>query len=177
MPARPAGDKRLGLRGEGERGVGLDVIERLNAERVARQQQQVLGRVVQRQGIHAAQLFDETAAVAAIEVQRRLAVGRRREVDLRQCGAQLDVVVDLGIGDERSPSGFVERLRPGLEVDDRQAIVDHADVARDVPAAPIGTAMGQRVGQPVQDGRVGRRAVLGHDAGYAAHAPTACSKN
>ena len=65
-PARPAtsaaGDQRLRLRGEGEALRRLDVIERLDAERIARQHEPPRRRIVQRDRIHAAQLARRSRA-------------------------------------------------------------------------------------------------------------------
>ena len=57
----------------------LGVIERLDAERIARQHQPARGRIVQRDRVHAAQMAREVEPVAAIEMQRQLAIGLGRE--------------------------------------------------------------------------------------------------
>ncbi len=140
-------DQRIGLGGEGEPPRGLGVIERLDPERVARQHQATSAGVVQRQRIHAAQMLRELEPVATIKMQRQLAIrlGRKRNRAgaAAQCLAQLDVIVDLGIGDQRGAAGLIERLRAGREIDNREPGLHHADIARAVLANAVGAAVAQ----------------------------------
>ena len=118
------GDQRLGLRGEGEVLRRLDIVERLDAERVARQDQAAGARIIQGERVHAAQLAHAVDASPFIKVQDRFTVRRRRE---RRVGervpAQLDVIVDLAIDHERAAAGSDQGLMAGLEIDDGQAPV------------------------------------------------------
>ena len=151
----------------------LGVIERLDAERVARQHQAARAGIVQRDRIHAAQMLGEVEPVAAIEMQRQLAIrlGRKRNRAgaAAQRLAQLDVIVDLGIGDQRRAAGLVERLVAGREIDDREPGLHHADIARAVVAVAVGAAMAQCRFHRPQRRRRRRRAVERHQPGDAAH--------
>ena len=141
---RPPANQALRLGGEGEALGGLGVIERLDAERIARQHQPPRRRIVQRDRIHAAQMAREIEPVPAIEMQRQLAIRRGRENGVGQRRAQLEVIVDLAIGDERRAARLVERLIAGREIDDREPRLHHADIARAVMPVAVGPAMEQR---------------------------------
>ena len=94
--------------------------------------------------VHAAQMPREIEPVAAIEMERQLAIRAGGERCAGQLGVQLEVVVDLAIGDERGAAGLVERLVAGREIDDREPRLHHADIARAVMAVAVGPAMAQR---------------------------------
>ena len=168
-PREARGEKRLRFRGEGDAVGPLDVVERLDPERVARQQQPAGARVVQRDRPHAAQRVGEGGAVAAIEEERRLAVRARRESRPGERGAQLGVVVDLAIGDERGAVGLEQGLVARLQVDDREAVMRHRDVAGAIGAHAVRAAMGQRRAHGVDRALRRRLAAGGHHAGDAAH--------
>ena len=164
-----AGDQRLRLRGEGEAVLGLGIVERLDAEGVARQHEVTRFGIVQGERVHAAQLVDEIDAVAAVEVERRLPVGAGREVDAVQLPAQLAVVVDPAVGDERSTARLDQRLGAAFEIDDRQAVVHEADIADEIVLAPVRPAMDQGLRHAREHGAVGPLAAGGHQSGNAAH--------
>ncbi len=172
-----ARNQAFGLRREGEALRGLDVIERLDAERIARQDEPPRRRIVQRQRIHAAQPAGEIEPVAAIEMQRQLAIRLGRERRVRQRRPQLDVIVDLGIGDERRTAGLVERLVAGREIDDGEPRLHHADIARAIMPGAVGPAMKERRLHRLEDGGGGRLAALRHHAGDAAHQRRTVAKN
>ena len=73
----------------------------LDAEPVAHQQQAVLRHVVQRKRKHTVQVFDKAVAVFAVSVEDSFAIGMRTEhmAARFQLDAQLDVVVNLAVGD------------------------------------------------------------------------------
>ncbi len=149
---------------------GLGVIERLDAEGIARQHQPARRRVVQRDRVHAAQVAGEIEAVAAIEMERQLAIGRRREHDAGQRPAQLDVIVDLGIGDERRAAGLVQRLVAGREIDDGEPRLHHARHRRRGNARCRRARDGAAIASiACSVAACGRLAVERHDAGDAAH--------
>ena len=170
------GEQRLGFGGEGQATGGLEVIQRLDAERVAGQQQALGGRVVERDGVHAAQALGEARAVAAVEMQRHLAVGLGGEIDPRQGLALLDVVVDFGVGHQRRAAGLAQRLIAGLEVDDRQAALDHGEAAGLEAPRAVGTAVRQRRVEGVEQGVARRRAVGAHVARDATHQAATVAK-
>src|SRR5690606_6760774 len=122
----------------------LGVVERLDAERVAREDELSLLRVVERDRVHAAQGFGEAEAAEPPEKKRRLAIRARREADSRERLAELDMVVDLAVGDERGAARLVERLIARLEIDDREPLLDERDVAFRVAAGAVRAAMRER---------------------------------
>ena len=82
---KPGPDQDRRLRREGKAFVPLDVIERLDAERVTRQHQPAIAaaaRIMQRDGIHAPQPVETLGAMAQIQRQRRLAI---------RCGAEAGI--------------------------------------------------------------------------------------
>ena len=80
-------------------------VERLDAERVARQRHAALQPLVDRDRIHAAQGAGIGQPVAQPEMQRRLAIALGGEPRVRHVLAQLAVVVDLAIGDQGGRAG------------------------------------------------------------------------
>ncbi len=176
---QPGADQRARLGGEREAVVALDVVQRLDAERVARQHEPAVGRIVQRDRVHAAQALGEVEPVGAEQMQRRLAVRLRGERDLGHRRAQLDVVVDLAVGDQRGAAGLEQRLVAGHQIDDRQPGLHQPDARLGVMAAPVGPAMAQPVGQIVQQAAQRRRcdARALHHAGDAAHQDATRLKN
>ena len=79
-------DQRARLGGKGKGARRLRVIERLDAERVARQNQAARSGIVHRHGVHAAQMLGKVEPVPAIEMQRHLAIrlGRKDRSDARR---------------------------------------------------------------------------------------------
>ena len=57
----------------------MAVIQRHDADRIARDHPEIRGFVVQAKGEHAAQLFEEVGAVFQVQRQNNLAVGRGAE--------------------------------------------------------------------------------------------------
>ena len=165
-------DQRPRLGGKRKAVRRLGVIERLDAERVAGEDQAAGRRIVQRHRVHAAQMPGEIEPVAAIEMQRQLAIRLGRERDRprgTQIFAQFDVIVDLAIGDQRRAARLVKRLVAGRQIDDREPGLHHADIARAILAVAIGPAMAQRHAHRPQRRRRRRRAVARHQPGDAAH--------
>ncbi len=72
----------------------------------------------------------KSSPLRAIEMQRQLAVRCGGEDDAVHRRAQLEVVVDLAVGDQRRAAGLEERLVAGDEIDDGEAPLHHRDVAR-----------------------------------------------
>ncbi len=163
------GNERGRLGGEGETRCRLDIVERLDAEGIARQHEASGGGIVQRDCVHAAQMRGEAEPVTAIEVERRLAIRGRREGGGLERRTQLDVVVDLAIGDEGGAAGLVKRLVTGLQIDDGEPRLDDADIARAVMTIAVGAAMMQRRTHHLKESRRRRRPVQTHDAGDTAH--------
>jgi hypothetical protein len=122
-------EDRPHFRGEDERPVAVGVgvarqVERLDAVRIARHGERTLFRIPQAEGEHPAQAGDRFGPVFGEHPQHdgRVAGGSERLARLLQFAAQLDVVVDLAVKDDRLPAGRVgHRLVGGRrEVEDRQ---------------------------------------------------------
>ena len=169
---QPGADDRLRFRCENQPGTGLGIVERLDAERVARQHQPSGRRVVDRDGVHAAKPIGEAGAVAVVEVQRRLAVrlGPKRRVAERR--PEFDVVVDLAIRGEDDAIRAGQRLGAAVQIDDREARVDQPDAGRHVPPRSVGSTVGKRRLHRVQRRGIGRGSVGRHDPRDPAHQRT-----
>ena len=100
------------------------VVQRLDAEPIAGEEELAPARVPDREGEHPVQALDARGALLLVEVDDRLGVGRGPEaVPARlEPGAQLAVVVDLAVvGDPDRPVLVGHRLMAGgREVDDRE---------------------------------------------------------
>ena len=94
---------RLG--GEGETLRQLGDVERLDAECVAGQGHRTRGAVVDRDGEHPAEMLGVGSASGEPEVQRCFAVAAGGEAGGGQARPQLQVVVDLAVGDESGIAG------------------------------------------------------------------------
>ena len=151
VAAREApGQQGLRLRGEGKTAASqLGVVERLDAEGVARQDQPPGLRIMQRDRPHPTQRRREAGAVAAVEVQRRFAIRPGREGCAGQRRAQIGIIVDLAIGDQGGPARLAQRLIAGLEIDDREPVMRHRNRVLAVAAHAVGAAM--------REGRAHRR--------------------
>ncbi len=128
------------------------------------------------QRVHAAKGVGETDAILSIQMQRRFAIGLARKRYVRKRLLQLDVIVNLSIGDNDRAAGFVDRLIAGLEVDDCQADLGEPDAARDMQAVSVRTAMRDCTDHAVEEGAVGRRTVTHHKACDSAHYDVTFSK-
>ncbi len=121
----------------------------------------------------------EVEAIPAIQLQRRLAIrlgrkyGRPPAAELL---AQLDVVVDFAIGDQRGTARLIERLVAGREVDDGEPGLHHPDIAGAVSAVTIRTAVAQRIAHGLQRSRRRGCPVMCHQPGDPAHQRVTLSK-
>ena len=75
-----AGQQSLGLGGKAERPAIVRVIKRLDAERIAGEQQAVLLRIPQSEGEHTAEGLDHGGATIRIELKQNLGIGLVRKV-------------------------------------------------------------------------------------------------
>jgi len=163
------GQQRRAFGREGDACRRLRHIQRLDAERVARQRDGAAGAVVDGERIHAAQRAGEVGGIADKPLQRHLVVAVGGEMHLRHRCAQLAVVVDLAVADEGGGTRE-QRLVAGHEVDDRQPVVHQRHAPDDGVAGAIRAAMGDAAFQRAERRGVGlRRIGRGDDAGDAAH--------
>src|ERR1051325_136014 len=100
-----AGEERLHRRGGAEGGAVVGNVERLDAVRVAPDEQPPPLRIPDREGEHAAQQLDHPLAVVPVQLEQYLGVARGAEADAEalQARAQLGVVVDLAVEDDVQP--------------------------------------------------------------------------
>ena len=120
------------------------VVQRLDAETVARKEQGLAALVPQREGEHAAEALDARRAPRFPRVHDDLGVAARAEhvAERLQFGHQRPVVVDLAVVDDDHTAVLVEeRLLAGREIDDGQAPMAEADTRRDVQPALVGAAV------------------------------------
>jgi hypothetical protein len=149
-------EERLDLRAEHEPAAAqLRVVDRLDADAIACEQQALPARIPDREREHAAEAFDAGIAPLLVPVDDHLGVGMGAEPVARalQLRAQVREVVDLAV--ERHPDAAVlvrQRLLTRGDVDDAQPAMREADALAHV--VPVG------VGAPVRDGVRHRRQQL-----------------
>ena len=171
------GQQRLGLRGEAQGPAIVGIVERLDAERIAGQQEPALPRIPQAEGEHAAQRLDHGRAALLVELQHHLGVGVGTEATALgfELGLELAVIVDLAVeGDGERAVGAVHRLRAALgKIDDGEPPVGEADpaVGRQPVAAAVGAARRHAGVHAPELGAIDRRGdvEVGGDAGYSTH--------
>ena len=174
---RVRSEDRLRLRGEDQALRRLGIVKRLDAERIAAENETANTGIMQRDRIHAAQMLGEIETEFAIEMQRQLAIRGGGDFRFRHLGMKLAVIIDLAIRDQRGAARLVERLVAGREIDDRQPRLHHADIARAVMPVAVGAAMAQRFLHRLQPLARRRLAVEAHHAGDAAHQRVTVARN
>ena len=162
--------QRLQLRAEHERAVVPRVVERLDAEVVAREEELAAAAVPQREREHAGEPVEQSAphafqpwtSTSPSPCVREHVAGRR------ELAPQRAEVVDLAVEDDGDRAvGGHERLPAAGEVDHRQPAMAESDRAVEVKAVGVGAAMRERRGHRGQ--RVARAGIVGEVAGDAAH--------
>ena len=165
-------ENRLQLGRERDAAVDLRVVERLDAQAIAGQQQPLVPHVPDREREHAAQMVDAPRAVVLVEVDDRfgVAVGAERVAGAHELLVQLLVVVNLAVEHDADRAVLVEdRLLAAFEVDDAEPAHAERDAVVDVDALFVGTAVhhhaAHRADLVLDDGLI----VPADDSGYAAH--------
>ena len=159
------------LRREAQLALFVPVVERLDAEAVAREHEPALARVPDRHGEHTAQAGGEVEPVLLVEMGDHLGVAVAREAvaGRHQLGTELAVVVDLAVLDDVYAAALVcERLVAGVEVDNREPARGDADAALEEASFAVGAAVGQLRIHCRQLARVGATPGRG-DPTYSAH--------
>ena len=147
---------------------GVGVVQRLDAEAIAREQQAAVGAIPDREREHALQPLDASLAFLFVEVQDRFGVAARAvavpaPLEIRP---QLRVVVDLAVEDDPHRLVFVgHRLVAAGHIDDRQAPVAEAGGTVDVEAGGVRTAVLQARRACARGARP-RRARAGRISGF-----------
>ena len=133
---------------EREAGRAVDVVERLDAEAVAGEEQLAALVIGDREREHAGEVVDDVAAPLLEAAEDDFGVGvvgDEPAAALLELAAQLGVVVDLAVEDEREVAVVaVERLVAGRDVDDREPAHPDREVLADVGALPVGPAVHDR---------------------------------
>ncbi len=169
MAGRELGDQRpvllvegADLRGEQRRPADVGPVERLDADRVAGDDEVSPAVVGHGEGVHAAQVAERVRVVADRGRQRGLGVGVGPEVARRDL-AQLLVVVDLAVHHRPVAVARGQRLVAGSEVDDREP--DVAEPGRSDLAAPVAVraAVPDPLQHPLAEHGVGSGRVVDRD--------------
>ena len=149
-------------------------IERLFAEAVAHQVNRTVGAVAIGKGEHAADAFDGAAhAQAADQLEQDFRIRPVAQGDpvAAELVGERPVAIDLAVEDKRVAASRVDpRLRPAIEVDDRQPRMAEGDPFVDKNAIAVGPAMGECGVHPGEH-RPGIGPGSG-EPGYAAHRAT-----
>ncbi len=140
------GENGLDLRSKDESIPVPGVEERLLTDPVPREYQSVKVAIPDREGEHAAQLFDAALTFLLVEMDDyfRVASGREDVSLFFQILAQRAVVVDLSVEDDPYRSVFVpDRLVSTLGVDDAEATTGQTDGPAQEGALVVGSSVGE----------------------------------
>ena len=149
----PAREHALQLGAEDEHVAGFGVVERLDAEPVARQHRPPLAPVPEREAEHPAEPARKIGTGVLVEVRDDLGVAAGQEPVPAAFKSRPDlaVVVELSVLDGPDPPVFVaERLMTALHVDDAEAAHPESDAVGQIRAAIVGPAMRHDVRHPVE---------------------------
>ncbi len=167
--------QRLQLRAERQRAIVPPVVERLDAEMVAREEQLAPATVPQREREHAGQPVEHPRAPGLPAVDQHFAVALRDE-DVsggRELVPQCAEIVDLAVEDDGDRAvGGDERLVAACDVDHRQPAKAESDRSVEEETVVIGAAMRKR-GRHRRQCRA-RPGIVGEIAGDAAHGKRRC---
>src|SRR5207247_10401718 len=113
------------------------VVERLDAEAVARAEKTALRLIPDREGEHAAELVDTRRSPLAVRAEDDLRVRRRPKLTLADLSAELEVVVDLAVVGDPVAAFVPHRLVARRQVDDLESPMCEANVPRWVNSQPF----------------------------------------
>ncbi len=161
--------QRLQLRSEDAAATLDEIVERLLAQPVPRQDELARARIPQRQREHALHALGELLSPFKIGAEHHLgvAVGRKRMPPPAQLVAQRGEVVRLAVEDEGHPIAR-HRLVAGDQVEDRQPPMPQRRWPLGKEALRVGPAVGDGPRRPAHAVRIGR-ADQGDVAADAAH--------
>jgi hypothetical protein len=177
IPARrhTGGEERLHLGGEIERATVPGIEQRLDAEPVARSEEQTVALVEQDKGEFAAQTVQALRTEIFVEMKRNLAVGAGPQAVTGSLKRPLDrlIAVELAIDDDPCPFVLAgDRLVSRRKIDDAEPRMAEADTAvrRDPIAPPIRATMMKAAGGPLERA-VRYRLAAGENCNESAHIP------
>ena len=170
---KTGGKQRFNLRAENN-AIGIDcVVQRLDAQAIARQQEAALAAIPDGEGEHAAHLFDARVAQLGVKVKDNFRVrgGAERVAAGKQPFAQFGGVVAFTVVcDPGSAVGVRHGLAAAVaQIENRQARVNQNAVVDRYDSVAIGPAMQVRGGHGAGRGYVLRRQVSRRDAANPAH--------
>ncbi len=152
---------------------GFRIIERLDAEPVARQRHRAGVAFVDREGEHAVKPLDAGLAPFVERLEHHLGVAMREEVvaGRDQLFAQFRIVVDAAVEDDGQAERRVDHRLAGLfrQVDDLQPPVPEGDAPLRDDAAAVGAARRKRFCHPCHGRRIGKRAIESDFSGNSTH--------
>ncbi|MCX5682226.1 MAG: hypothetical protein NT049_00875 [Planctomycetota bacterium] len=146
-PTRHVGvlQDRLDFRSENQPSARVPIVQRLDAEAVAGQEEPPPRGVVDRKGEHAVEAVEALLAPLLVGMEDDLGVGpgAKRVAEMPQFLGQLDVIVNLAVEDDVERPVFVgHRLKARVrEVDDREPPVGQRHAAAGAHAAAVGSAV------------------------------------
>ena len=166
-------EQRLDLRSERDAVPCRAVVERLDAQSIADEQQAAVRLVPEREREHAAESIDGRVAPLLVCVHDDFGVCVRAEAMAarHEIRAHVGEVVDLAVEDHPDRAVLVgDRLVAGREVDDAQAAEAEADARPRVEAVGIGAAVrddrGHRRQRVPIDGTIGVEVELSGDSAH-----------
>ena len=167
------GQQRRQARGEAQLARRLGVVQRLDAQPVARQDHAPAVALVQREGEHALQALRRARApgVPGLEHHLGVAFGKEAVAQRLELAPQLAVVVDAAVEHQRQAEHRVaHRLRRALrQVDDLEPPVAERDAPARDHALAVRAAGGHRGVHALQRRNRGRRAVESDCTRYSTH--------
>ena len=172
----PGGEQGLDLGRQTQRAAIVMVVQRLDAEAVARREQQLVALVPQREGEFPAQLMQAVGPELVIQVQGDFAVGTGLQpiTALAQLVLYAFKVVKLAVDDDPQRAVLIaDRLRAAFRIDNTEPGVPqrHPAIRREPGPLPVRAAMLQAVHARLQR-RFRNRSVRGIQSHYAAHNPS-----
>ena len=129
----------------------VEVVERLDAETIASDQETPALPIPEREAVHAVERVREVIAVLLVGVDDDLGVAASAEAmpGALEPRSELAKVVDLAVADDPDALVLVgDRLMAAGEVDDRQAAHAEQHLAVQVVAVIVGAAMGRDRAHP-----------------------------
>src|SRR5437667_609268 len=123
-PVNPVPEQRFGLRCKDQAVREVRIVERLDAEPVAREEESMPTRIPERQGKHPVEPVNEALSLFFVEMNHDLGIGSRHELMPFRAEplTKLVEVVDLPIKNNPDRSVLVrDRLAPRIEVDDGES--------------------------------------------------------
>src|SRR5216683_289008 len=152
------GQKGFELRAKHQVRADLGVVEGLDPDTVAGQDQYAAPDIPDRKGEHAVEVAEEAVAPLFIGVQHALGVGvrRHRVAEPDQLRSKLGVVVDLPVEDDPQRAVLIaDRLVAAGEVDDRQPPATERDALANARSFVVGPSMRDARAHPVEHFRNG----------------------